>query len=175
MFGQTDIMLLLKSCYRQMTKSSLFFQNTPKFSFGSANLDSHFFSSFRELNAGFCSIFFFYLFHWPHCKCSVWIGNCISKFLMWKYFGPSKRKINATLFGHIASNWCHKTLKICGIHIRRNIKGATTGWVPKCCGYILGMHKRNAEGCHCPLQREAMDSTWGSHWAELLGAEDWPK
>ena len=68
---------------------------------------------------------------------------------------------------------CQKTLKICGVHVGRNIKGTTKGWLPKCCVYIGECTKgTQRDDIVLVKERQKMDSTWfnpGAHkkWTEL--------
>ena len=130
MFGQTDIMLLVISCYRQMTKSSLFFQNWRIYLVSGEQTWKV--VSFL-LSASWMQAFAASMFDWNYYKCSVYIGNCISNFLMCKHY-PGKNSLNLV----------PKTLKICGVHIGRNIKGMTKGWLPA--AFTLGNAQKGRRG-----------------------------
>ena len=67
------------------------------------------------------------------------MGNCISKFPMCKHFshfshfGPFKAQAKCNVIRAYCLNLVPENAPV---HIGRNIKGTTKGWLPKCCVYI---------------------------------------
>ena len=160
MFGQTNIMLLVMSCYRQMTKSCLFFQNWRIYLVSGEQTWKvvSFLLSASWMQAFAASMFF----DWNYYKCSVYIGNWTASPISWcGNTLDSKRNLNATLSGQVPENAQDLWRSRWAEH-QRDI---TKGWLPICCVYIGECTKGTQRGW--PLQRETQK--WIQHDVLRIG------